>query len=182
MNLDAWSTEEIHVRPFVESDVSLDYLATLNDTKYMRFSRQSAFTHTRASALAYLREVTEQGGVMLAGTSVSEECLVATATVRPLREVGVLEMGLMTMRGFHARGYGLSMWRACLERLRVLDGVACIQAGTHRQNVGMRRILDLSGFRRQDNECSSSSYGGGEPIRYFLDVSEGKHNAAIHPV
>lgn len=178
MELGSWDAEGIHVRDFRGSDISNNYLSTLNDSDYMRFSRQAAITHTATSALEYLRNINETGGVMLAGISLPEQLLVATMTVRPLQSECTVELGLMTIRGFQRRGYGLRMWLACLERLRDVEGVKHIRAGTQAQNGAMRRILELSGFHLDEIGHPIRPHQEEEIVRYYLDMSGETRNAA----
>jgi len=144
-----WVESGLLLRAFKESDICLEYLRTLNDADYMRFSRQGLVAHDRHTAFAYLTELERTGGVMIAGFAEATRNLVATVTIRPGPTSGAVEMGLLTLQPFQRQGVGRTTWQACLTYLKSRESrVNEVLAGTHKDNVGMQRILLESGFAR----------------------------------
>ena len=147
----------------------MEYLRTLNDADYMRFSRQGLVAHDRYTALAYLTELERTGGVMIAGFDEATMTLVATVTMRPGPTSGAIEMGLLTLRPFQGQGVGRTTWQACLTYLKTRESsVKEVLAGTHSDNVGMQRILHNSGFT-QIASPSGDARGNG-PNLFFKCV------------
>ena len=49
-------SSRITLTALLESDVSGEYLETLNDSEYMKYSRNSNFIHTRNSQVQYIAD------------------------------------------------------------------------------------------------------------------------------
>ena len=142
-----WVESRLLLRVFKVSDICVEYVRTLNDADYMRFSRQGLVAHDGYTASAYLTELERTGGAMIAGFDEATRNLVATVTIRPGPTSGAVEMGLLTLRQFQGRGVCRTTWQACLTYLKTYEpSVKEVLAGTHKDNVGMQRILHNSGF------------------------------------
>jgi RimJ/RimL family protein N-acetyltransferase len=144
-------------RPFEGQDVSPDYLETLSDPSYMRFSRQRTVVHTVESALEYMRDLRASQGQLIAAVDQVAERVVATVSVRPWADKAPAEgaethaeVGLMTLKNFSGKGFGTEAWGAVVARLRE-DGMAeWLWAGADEQNIAMRHIIVNSGFTLVD--------------------------------
>lgn len=141
-----WLDESLWFRPFEASDVGPEYLSTLNDSEYMKFSQQKFIKHTAETAHAYVSSIRRAGGDLIACLDCETESLVSTVSVR----CGALEnevwLGLMTLRCHAGKGVGLKAWLAVARRLCESDGTVLIRAGTHVDNAAMQRIMSRSGF------------------------------------
>ena len=155
-----WTDGNLLLRPFEEGDVTRDYLSTLNDKEYMRFSQQQHTTHTPAATQQYLVDLRDAGGDLVACINYETETLISTVSVRPGESLGEVWMGLMTLRGHAGKGAGLQAWSAVVRRLCASDSDLTLRAGTHRGNVGMQRILSRSLFlpSASDDEAAQHIY------------------------
>lgn len=144
-------------RPFERQDVTPDYLETLSDPLYMRFSRQRSVVHTVESALEYIRDLRSSQGQLIAAVDQVAERVVATVSVRPWADKTLAEgtethaeVGLMTFKNFSGRGFGTEAWGAVVARLREDRMADWLWAGADEQNIAMRHIIVNSGFRLVD--------------------------------
>jgi len=156
-----WTDGSLMLRPFQEGDVTEDYLLTLNDREYMRFSQQAHTTHTPASARRYLGDLRTAGGELVACVNDETGCLISTVSVRPGESLGEAWIGLMTLRGHAGKGAGLRAWSAVVRRLCASGSDLTLRAGTHRDNLAMQKVLSRSLF------LPSSSGEGPAEYLYF---------------
>lgn len=141
-----WTDGNLILRPFEEEDVTEDYLLTLNDREYIKFSQQRHTAHTPASAHRYLRDLRNAGGDLIACVNYETESLISTVSVRPGESLDEVWIGLMTLRGHAGRGSGLRAWSAVVRRLCASGSDLTLRAGTHRDNLAMQRVLSRSLF------------------------------------
>ena len=154
----------LHLRPLLASDECPQYFETLNDSTYMRFSRQSLASHNSESARRYAAEIREHGGELLGAFASPGLQLVGTVGVRsvtePASRVSALALGLLVLRPYAGVGFGREAWNSVVAHLTKERFVGELHAGTHARNFAMQRIIVESGFREILQETPSELPSG----------------------
>ncbi len=165
----ALATDRLLIRDFTDSDITGDYLDSLNDQDHMRFSRQRLRRHSRSSCAEYLKSFESTPSFFLAICDRDSGGLVGTISVHVDQESSVADMGLLVFPGSAGSGYGSEAWRGVLDTL--LDGFPIVEvtAGTATGNQAMRRIIEGSGMRlvRTACDCIGSSHEAGDCHVYY---------------
>jgi len=135
------------LQPFSEADISEEYLGWLGDPEVVRFSNQRFHTHTRQTALAYLRSFVGTNNLFLGIRLAESRRLIGTMTAyRSLHHL-TADMGILIGdRSCWGKGVGLDAWHRLMDYLLVVCKMRKVTGGTLRCNVGMVRIMERSGM------------------------------------
>lgn len=163
---------DLLLRPMRDTDICDAYLDTLNDTKYMRLSRQSAWSHSVQSAVEYMAQLRNTCGELIASLDRPSGQLVGTVSVRFAGTGTEAHMGLLTLREFQGTGRGMQSWCAVLEKVLAIPIIEVVYAGTHVDNHAMQSILSRSGFERRpptSTDGSNRFYFKTKPLQGAID-------------
>ncbi len=141
------NTARLKLRPFLEADVTPNYLAWLQDPIVTRFSNQRFRLHTLASCLAYQQSFQANANCFLMVEYKENGTAIGTMTVYRAPQHGTADIGLMLgNRNYWRKGLGLEAWRAVLEELLQETDLRKVTGGAAKPNTGMVRIMEQSGM------------------------------------
>ena len=146
------SSNRIILKSLLESDVSKDYLDTLNDSAYMRFSRNSNFFHTLNSQVQYIASFTLSGNLLFGIKSLEDQELLGTINCYINFSERTLDLGFLIFKVHHGRGYAseaLGLFIPYLENQ--FPGMTAV-IGTHKENFAMHEVA-----RRLDFQIESDT-------------------------
>ena len=162
-------TERVVLRPFLQGDISPDYVSWLNDPQVVRYSNQRFVTHTQASCRAYLESFAGTPNLFLSVRMRADDRAVGTMTAyRSLRH-GTVDMGILIGHGA-ARGIGVGqeVWNLLLGWLVDQPDIRKVTAGAMRSNVAMIRIMQRSGMSHEATRAKQELLDGvPEDLLYF---------------
>ncbi len=150
-----------------ERQISDDYLATLNDSRYMQFSQHKNTSVSIQTQCEYLKGFDFNSNFLLAITDQRTSKLVATATLRLLPGTQLVNIGFLVLKNFAGQGLGKKILRELSAWTFGLFPMKNQQIGTRRENLGMQMVALSAGF------CEVEELGSSDYI-YFL-----KH---MHPL
>jgi RimJ/RimL family protein N-acetyltransferase len=140
-----------------EDHISDDYLITLNDPEYMRFSQHKNKSASIESQLEYLNKFDFTSDFLLAITDQESGDMVATATLRLLSDEELVNIGFLVLKKFGGMGLGKEVLRELSTWVFDLFPLRGQQIGTRHQNIGMQRIALAAGFC-VDDRIQNSEY------------------------
>jgi RimJ/RimL family protein N-acetyltransferase len=140
-----------------EEHICDDYLITLNDPEYMRFSQHKNKSASIESQLEYLKNFDFISDFLLAITDQESGDLVATATLRLLSDEELVNVGFLVLKKFGGMGLGKEILRELSTWVFDLFPLRGQQIGTRHENIGMQRIALAAGFC-VDDRIQSSEY------------------------
>lgn len=141
---------KILLRPFLQSDITPEYISWLNDPEVVRYSNQRFIKHTETSCRAYLDSFRGTPNMFLSVRTLVSNRQVGTMTayVSLLHEtvdIGIL-IGRKSMWG---TGVGQDAWDTLINWFITDRRIRKVTAGTLSENKGMLRIMERSGMRRE---------------------------------
>ncbi|WP_115024790.1 GNAT family N-acetyltransferase [Synechococcus sp. UW69] len=140
-------TPRLLIRSFSCADISETYLSWLNDRQLMRYSNQRFYTHTRESAINYIRSFSNSPNLFLAITLKSSEQLIGSLTIYKQPNHGTVNVGLLIgIDSTYGTGYGSEAWASVISFLKSDPHIRKICGGTLRPNLAMVRIMEKSGM------------------------------------
>lgn len=135
------------LRPFVESDITSDYVAWLNDPEVVRFSNQRFRHHDVASCQTYLSGFRDSTNLFLAIVELATDQMIGTMTAYRSVHHGTADIGIMIgNRSVWGHGYGKEAFSLLVTALSRSEGVRKITAGCLACNVGMVEVMKFSGL------------------------------------
>ena len=140
-----------------EYHISNEYLATLNDHSYMRFSQHNTISASIDTQRKYLSQFNFTSDFLLAIIDKESSELVATATLRLLSDTALVNIGFLVLKKFGGMGLGKEILRALSNWVFELFPLRSQQIGTRHENISMQRIARASGFC-EDYKIQSSEY------------------------
>lgn len=142
--------ERLYLRPFVESDITADYIRWLNDPGVVRFSNQRFRHHDKKSCQDFLNTFSGSDNLFLAIQLSDDKRLIGTMTAYISPHHGTADMGLLIgERELWGHGFGQEAWNLLLNHLLRVRMLRKVTAGTLRCNIGMSRIMERSGMRME---------------------------------
>ena len=115
-----------------------EYLSTLNDSQYMRFSQHGSKSATIETQLEYLRSFDFKQNFLLAITDCQLNQLVATATLRVNPENQLINIGFLVFKNFGGQGMGKEILRSLSSWVFQLFPTHSQIIGTRLENFGMQ--------------------------------------------
>ena len=124
-----------------------EYLSTLNDSQYMRFSQHGDKSATIETQLEYLRSFDFKQNFLLAITDCQLNKLVATATLRVNPENQLINIGFLVFKNFGGQGLGKEILRSLSSWVFQLFPTHSQVIGTRVENFGMQKIAIGADFK-----------------------------------
>ena len=139
-------TKRLRLREFTADDITEKYMSWLNDTHVTKYSTQRFLAHTLETSLDYLESFKGTDNDFIAIETLDDNELIGTLTIyRSIRDHSA-DLGLLIGKEYWGYGYGTEAWNAILDLLSGSKDVLKITAGTLRDNVRMRNVLEKSGM------------------------------------
>lgn len=140
------SSSEIILISVRESDISEEYLETLNDSEYMKFSRNSGFTHTIASQLKYLSGFENSRNLHFGIEETKDNQLVGTINCYVDFKKMTLNLGFLVFKNRQSKGYSSKALEILLPYLESqFPGMTAV-IGCHEANYAMKKIAEKFDF------------------------------------
>ena len=165
---------KVLLRPFLQSDITPEYISWLNDPDVVRFSNQRFIKHTEESCRAYLESFRGTPNLFLSVRTKANDLPAGTMTAYFSLPHGTVDMGILIGRkSVWGLGYGQDAWETLLDWLFYSRGVRKVTAGTLSCNNPMKRIIEKSGMlfeglRRQQEIVEGVAYD----LLYYGKISE----------
>lgn len=139
-------SREIILFKVQESDISEEYLETLNDSEYMKFSRNSGVTHTTASQLNYLSGFENVRNLHFGIQETKESQLVGSINCYVDFKEMTLNLGFLVFKNRQNKGYSSKALEILLPYLeRQFPGMKAV-IGCHEANNAMKKIAEKFDF------------------------------------
>lgn len=154
---------KILLRPFLQSDITPDYISWLNDPEVVRYSNQRFIKHTEESCRAFWGSFQDTSNLFLSVRRKSDSLPIGTMTAYFSQHHGTVDMGILIgQKSVWGMGYGQDAWETLLWWLNS-RGIRKVTAGTLSCNKPMKRIIEKSGMcfeglRRQQEIVGGVAY------------------------
>lgn len=140
-----------------ESDISEIYIETLNDKRYMQYSRNSQIRHTVLTQSSYINEANKSEDLLFGIRTIIDDCLVGTMRLRINKFTKSMELGFLIFKGKENNGYASETLKYFIEELSVFFHGVTLIIGTDKKNLPMQRIANKCGFILDEEENNQSS-------------------------
>ncbi len=139
---------KVLLRPFEPEDVTVEYVAWLNDPEVVRFSNQRFQRHDPESCAAYLATFARTENLFLAIVDRDDGRTIGTMTAYRNSRHGTVDVGIMVGdRRVWGNGFGLDAWMTLAVWLLGPGALRKLTCGTLACNSAMRSIAERSGMR-----------------------------------
>ncbi len=137
----------VELRRFLDSDLTDDYIAWLNDPQVVRFSNQRFRPHDRESCERYLATFDNSPNLFFSVRMADTGRSVGTMTAYLAPQHGTADVGIMIGdRSCWGQGLGQDAWNTLAAWLLQLKGVRKLTAGTLACNASMLHIMERCGM------------------------------------
>lgn len=155
--------------PFTVGDISLQYVAWLNDPEVVRYSNQRFRRHDLESSEAYLRSFEGSLNQFWSIRLAADGRMIGTMTAYIAAPHGTADIGLLIgERGAWGRGYGYEAWQRLMDHLLGDQALRKITAGAASGNRGMIRIMERTGMHHEATRRQQEIFDGElQDIVYF---------------
>lgn len=130
-----------------ESDVSVDYLQTLNDSEYMKYSRNSRFIHTQGSQEQYIANFKLSSNLLFGIKSAEDRKLLGSINAYIDFSKMTLDLGFLVFKSQQGKGYASEALELLIPYLEAQYPGMTAVIGSNRSNYAMHEIAKKSGFR-----------------------------------
>ena len=131
----------------LSSDVSEEYLETLNDSEYMKYSRNSSFAHTPSSQVQYISDFAFSNDLLFGIKSVENGKLLGTINCYIDFSKMTLDLGFLIFKNERGRGYASEALSLLIPYLEVqFPGMTAI-IGSNKHNVAMHEVAKKFNFQ-----------------------------------
>ena len=134
-----------------------EYLSTLNDSQYMRFSQHGGKSATIETQLEYLRSFDFKQNFLLAITDCQLNKLVATATLRVNPKNQFIDIGFLVFKNFGGQGMGREILRSLSSWVFQLFPTHSQVIGTRLENFGMQKIAISADFKSMEEPATDGN-------------------------
>lgn len=135
------------LRPFLQSDITPEYISWLNDPDVVRFSNQRFIKHTEESCRVYWESFRDTSNLFLSVRTLAEDSPVGTMTAYVSLPHGTADIGILIGRkSVWGKGVGQDAWDTLMRWLIERRRIRKVTAGTLSCNKGVIRIMKRSGM------------------------------------
>jgi len=126
--------------PMTESLINTEYLETLNDKHYMKYSRQSLINHSLESSRTFIHETSVNPQKDFFAFLNESEIFSGTCIIDSDLKNKVANLGFLILRRYSGKGYGSKMFQLMVQELLKRSEVEFVEIGTNPNNLGMLAI------------------------------------------
>ena len=142
------ASSRLVLAPFTFADISLRYVAWLNDPEVVRYSNQRFRRQDVQSCEAYLCSFDGGPNQFWSIRLAADGRMIGTMTAYLAPQHGTADIGLLIgERSVWGQGYGYEAWQLLMGHLLGKQVLRKITAGTASCNVGMIKIIERSGMQ-----------------------------------
>lgn len=128
-------------------DITEEYLSSLNDVEYMRFSRNSNFTHTFKSQLLYLAKFNGTSSLLFALKDIAKKELVGTLNCYVDFQKMTLDLGFLIFKKHGGKGFASEALGILIPFLESQYPGMTVIIGTDKNNFAMHKIANKHNFK-----------------------------------
>lgn len=146
----------MEIKRLLPEDITAEYIDTLNDAKYMQYSRNSQSIHTIDSQIEYVKSFdreTLDPQSLIFGVFLKEK-LICTLTVYFDKAVSIANIGVLVFKTASSKGVAKYSLSVISRWLSARYPVYLIQVGTHKSNLPMIRTALSCGYFQISNDVS----------------------------
>ena len=150
----------MQIKRLLATDINQDYLETLNDQHYMRFSRNSITAHSLESQSLYVNSFdkgTLKPDSILLGIFENGQ-LVGTMTTYFNWQKKSANVGILVFRKYSSIGLGKGALSALSYWIKARFPLFSIELGTTKSNLAMQRLALSCGYQARNEEHSRLVY------------------------
>lgn len=139
---------KILLRPFLQSDITPEYISWLNDPEVVRHSNQRFIRHTEASCRAYWNSFLATPNLFLSVRTMTDDDLpIGTMTAYVSLPHGTVDIGILIGRkSVWGTGVGQDAWDTLVNWFTEHRRIRKVTAGALSSNKAMIRIMERSGM------------------------------------
>jgi len=151
----------IQLSPVDETSINDNWIKTLNDHEYMKFSKNKLQFWSHGSQLNYLNQFDQFKSWCLKITNLEDESFVGTTTIYFDYLIGTVNLGFLIFKEFKGRNFASETLKLICNYISENFPNFRIEIGTHTSNLAMIKVIEKEGFRI--NECNSEDH----VIKYY---------------
>lgn len=175
MRIEKITSKRIVLAPLLETDVSLEYIETLNDAEYMKFSRNSNFIHTEISQLEYIAKFRDSINLLFGIKEIEGGKLIGNINCYIDFSNRTLDLGFLVFRNQRGKGIASEALSLLIPFLESQFPGMTMVIGSNRNNVAMHKIAMKLGFNQESNNTLFSDIN----FRFVRNIK--KLNSASQP-
>jgi RimJ/RimL family protein N-acetyltransferase len=162
--------------PLLETDISLEYLETLNDVEYMKYSRNSSFIHTEDSQIEYIAKFRDSINLLFGIKKIEDGKLLGNINCYIDFSKMTLDLGFLIFRNEQGNGFASEALGLLIPYLESQFPGMIIVIGSNKNNVAMHKIATKLGFcqKSDDPQISDTNF------RFVRNIA--KLNSACQPI
>ena len=155
-----------------EPMINSEYLNTLNDKTYMKYSRQVLKSHSLETVVSFINEFTPlQNKRFFAFINESND-FTGTCIIDFEQNHEIANLGFLIFRNFTGKGYGSKMLKLLVEEATKIPSLKFIEIGTHIENLSMIAIAKKAQMARVKLDGSETSQG--KVVKFRATINEVK--------
>ena len=160
------SSDLFRLDPIEIGAITEDYLATLNDHEYMKFSRHSKSISSKASQEKYISEFNCFDKWILGVTDLLENTLVGTTNLHFNYNYHTINIGFLIFKPYTGRGIASQVLDLLINYLTVHFPRFRMVIGTNTSNGPMRKVAKTAKFKLDEKFNLEKQ----ENVTYYCDI------------
>lgn len=174
------SGRKVLLRPFLESDITPEYISWLNDPEVVRYSNQRFIRHTESLCRTYWDSFRDTPNLFLSVRTLAENLPIGTMTAYVSLPHGTVDIGILIGRKTAwGTGSGQDAWDTLVNWFIEQRRIRKVTAGTLSSNKAMIRIMERSGMHREATRPRHELLDG-EPLDIYYYGKYGQKD--IEPI
>jgi ribosomal-protein-alanine N-acetyltransferase len=146
-----FTTKRLSLSKLQISDVSNEYLNSLNDQEYMKYSRFSNHTHTLESQIQYISNFNSTNNLLFGVRDIQTDELLGNINCYINFSTMTLDLGFLIFKNHSGKGYASESLAAIIQYLEKQFPNMTLAIGSHMDNSAMHEIARNFSFRIDDN-------------------------------
>lgn len=140
-------SNRITLTALLTSDVSEEYLETLNDTEYMKYSRNATFNHTLRSQIQYISDFALSNNLLFGIRNTKSGQLLGSLNCYVDFSKMTLDLGFLIFRNQQGKGYATEALGLLIQYLTVqFPGMTAV-IGSNKNNFAMHEVAKRLDFQ-----------------------------------
>jgi len=150
--------------------INADYLNTLNDKDYMRFSRQSKISHDYETLKSYIHFMSNAKDKRLFAFMNEGGIFAGTCTINLNKQSQVANLGFLIFKNYAGRRYASKMLKLLVEEASCLTDIKFIEIGTHVRNKKMLAIAEKA--KMTQIELKTTNFDSSQMVIFRDSIQE----------
>lgn len=142
-----YNSKKVVLTSLLVSDISDEYLDTLNDSKYMKYSRNADFKHTFTSQSSYISNFIDSNDLLFGIRNTSDGSLLGTINCYIDFSEMTLDLGFLIFRKHQGKGYATEALGLLISYLEKQFPGMTIIIGSKRENIAMHEVAKKLSFQ-----------------------------------